>query len=76
MKEYLKNYKLIPDGSMGTYYSSIVNQPGAVSELANLTAPDIIKRIHKEYILAGAGMIRTNTFAANKTVLRMDEKVR
>lgn len=72
LKEYLKKHRLIPDGSMGTYYSSIVNQPGAVSEYENLSNPDIIKQIHKDYIAAGARMLRTNTFVANREVLRMD----
>lgn len=72
IKEYLKNNNLIPDGSMGTYYSSIVNQPGAISEYANLTAPAIIERIHRDYITAGAQILRTNTFAANRAVLKMN----
>jgi methionine synthase / methylenetetrahydrofolate reductase(NADPH) len=72
IQEYLKEYRLIPDGSMGTYYSGIVNQPGAVSEFANLKNPDIIEQIHKDYIAAGAKMIRTNTFAANRAVLHMN----
>lgn len=74
LKEYLKNNRLIPDGSMGTYYSAIVNQAGAMSEFANRKDPDMIKRIHKEYIAAGARMLRTNTFAANRAVLGMDAK--
>ncbi|MHB8130125.1 MAG: bifunctional homocysteine S-methyltransferase/methylenetetrahydrofolate reductase, partial [Mobilitalea sp.] len=72
INEYLKEHRLIPDGSMGTYYSSIVNKPGAVSEYANLSAPEIIERIHRDYIAAGARMLRTNTFAANLAVLKID----
>jgi methionine synthase I (cobalamin-dependent)/5,10-methylenetetrahydrofolate reductase len=72
IKEYLKEQRLIPDGSMGTYYSSIVNQPGAISEYANLTSPAIIEQIHKDYLTAGARMLRTNTFAANRAVLHMN----
>jgi homocysteine S-methyltransferase len=74
LREYLKNNRLIPDGSMGTYYSGLVNQAGAVSEYANLSDPDIIEKIHSDYIDAGAGLIRTNTFAANRTVLRISEE--
>lgn len=74
LREYLKNERLIPDGSMGTYYSALVNQTGAVSEYANQSDPDIIERIHTEYIAAGAMLIRTNTFAANMTLLRMKEE--
>ena len=35
------------------------------NECLNLTRPDIIKKIHKEYIAAGADIIETNTFSAN-----------
>ena len=74
LNDYLKNHILIPDGSMGTYYSEIINQPGAVSEFANQSNPDLIERIHREYIEAGAEVLRTNTFAANREVLRVDKK--
>ncbi len=72
LKEYLKNNSLIPDGSMGTYYCGLANQAGAISELANLSNPEIIQQIHQDYIKAGASMLRTNTFAANRTLLRME----
>ena len=35
------------------------------NECLNLTRPDIIKAIHKEYIAAGADIIESNTFSAN-----------
>ena len=35
------------------------------NECLNLTRPDIIKTIHKEYIAAGADIIESNTFSAN-----------
>ena len=75
-----KDKILILDGAMGTmiqkyglaeedYHSG----PLAVckkelkgnNECLNLTRPDIIKAIHKEYIAAGADIIETNTFSAN-----------
>jgi 5-methyltetrahydrofolate--homocysteine methyltransferase len=36
------------------------------NDLLNLTRPDIIKNIHAEYIMAGADIISTNTFGANR----------
>lgn len=72
IREYLRDHRLIMDGSMGTYYAGKVNQPGALSERANLTSPEVIEGIHREYIEAGARMIRTNTFAANRKVLNLD----
>lgn len=35
------------------------------SECLNLTRPDVVRKIHKEYIAAGADIIETNTFCAN-----------
>ncbi len=76
IQDYLQNQRLIADGSMGTYYSSLVNQPGAYSERANLKAPEMIEQIHRDYIKAGAALIRTNTFAANKHTLHIDAEER
>ena len=66
MKGYLKNRVLIADGAMGTYYAKLKQDDSVMSEWANISEPEIIKGIHKEYIEAGAGLIRTNTFAANR----------
>lgn len=74
LRDYLKKYRLIPDGSMGTYYCEVMNKPGAISEYANESDPDIIRQIHKEYLEAGASLLRTNTFAANRAVLQMGEE--
>lgn len=69
LREYLKEHKLITDGAMGTYYSRILNNDNAVSEFGNLSQEDMIVDIHKSYIRAGAALIRTNTFAANRQTL-------
>ena len=74
IKDYLKDNRLVMDGSMGTYYSNLVNQPGAFSERANLTSPDTIKQIHRDYLAAGARLLRTNTFAASRAVLQIEEE--
>lgn len=55
---------LLADGAMGTYY--VQKYPSAVEvEEANLIYPEQIIAIHKEYLEAGAQLIRTNTFAVN-----------
>ena len=71
---------LILDGAMGTMiqrhglteedyhcgpFSLCAKELKGNSECLNLTRPDIIKSIHKEYIAAGADIIETNTFSAN-----------
>ena len=71
IKDYLKNHKLLTDGAMGTYFALTENNDNVVSEPANLTAPEKIEKIHREYIRAGAKLIRTNTFAANEEVLQV-----
>lgn len=73
IRSYLKNNRLIIDGSMGTYYAKQENSEDAIAEYANLTAPEKIEKIHQQYIDAGARLIRTNTFAANTTALKIDE---
>ncbi|AGX42765.1 bifunctional homocysteine S-methyltransferase/methylenetetrahydrofolate reductase [Clostridium saccharobutylicum] len=66
IREYLKNNVLICDGAMGTYYSELTGNDITYCEFGNINNKDIIKRIHEEYINAGAKLIRTNTFSANR----------
>ncbi len=57
---------LVFDGAMGTViYERGVFINACFDEL-NLTRPDLIKSIHREYIDAGADVILTNTFGANR----------
>jgi homocysteine S-methyltransferase len=65
IKEYLKNNILISDGAMGTYYSELTGNDVSYCEFGNLNDKETIKKIHSEYIEAGAKLIRTNTFSAN-----------
>ena len=72
---------MILDGAMGTMIqryglteadyrsgelSGCAKELKGNSECLNLTRPDIIKAIHREYIEAGADIIESNTFSANK----------
>lgn len=72
LNEYLKNNILITDGAMGTYYSSMVNDSKKVCEEANINDKATIENIHKEYIEAGAKLIKTNTFSANRFIFGAD----
>lgn len=60
---------LITDGAMGTYYSEKYGTESGVPEDANLAAPQRIEEIHREYIEAGADIIRTNSFSSNVRTL-------
>lgn len=61
----IKQGFLLFDGAMGTYLSALTDDPTPPCELANLTQPQLISRIHREYLEAGCQAIKTNTFAAN-----------
>ena len=77
LKDFLQNNILLMDGAMGTYYQQVQENNGDVAELANLLEPDTVLKIHKEYLEAGADIIRTNTFAVNSVVLsRISKTVR
>jgi homocysteine S-methyltransferase len=77
IKDYLKNNILITDGAMGTYYAEITKDNTSLCEFANINNPEIIKKIHQDYIDAGAKLIRTNTFSANSISLDIPrEKVK
>ena len=60
----LRERILILDGAMGTVLQGRGLQGN--SELFNLTNPEAIAEIHSEYIKAGAEIITTNSFGANK----------
>jgi len=73
MREYLVNNILITDGAMGTYYAQITDKYNALPEFANISEPQIIAKIHREYIDAGAKLIKTNTFSANRFALNSSQ---
>ncbi|MCS6949650.1 MAG: bifunctional homocysteine S-methyltransferase/methylenetetrahydrofolate reductase [bacterium] len=58
---------LIADGAMGTMLQRLGVQPPY--ELANLLQPDAVRQVHRAYIEAGARLIETNTFGANRVKL-------
>ena len=68
----MQTLHLLFDGAMGTYYAQKYEQSNQRCELANLTHPERIRDIHREYLAAGATAIKTNTFAANCKSLACD----
>jgi homocysteine S-methyltransferase len=54
------------DGAVGTrFYDKGVYINRSYDEL-NLTQPDLVREVHKEYVKAGADIIETNTFGATR----------
>src|SRR5690349_9173994 len=57
------------DGAMGTMlYSRGVYINQCYDEL-NVRAPDLVREVHAEYVRAGAEVLETNTFGANRLKL-------
>ena len=79
LEQLLRNRIVILDGPMGTmiqtfkldesgYRGQFKDHPADLkgnNDLLNLTRPDIIKSIHRQYLEAGADIIETNTFNSN-----------
>ncbi len=53
------------DGAMGTMLQQGGLKAGACPELMNIESPEVVKKIHRAYIDAGATIIETNTFGAS-----------
>jgi homocysteine S-methyltransferase len=69
-KEFLKKNLVLFDGAMGTeLYNRGIFINTCYDEL-NLTRPKLIMEIHLAYITAGADVIETNTFGANRLKLQ------
>jgi methionine synthase I (cobalamin-dependent)/5,10-methylenetetrahydrofolate reductase len=62
----LRQGPILGDGGMGTQlYARGISFERSFEQL-NLTEPELVKTIHLEYAAAGAEMIETNTFGANR----------
>ncbi|HAR62437.1 MAG: homocysteine methyltransferase [Candidatus Margulisiibacteriota bacterium] len=68
--DVLKNNLLVIDGAMGTLLLQSGIPSGSCFESANVTHPDIIKKVHKAYLDAGADIIETNTFGGSPLKLK------
>lgn len=80
IKSLLNRRILVIDGAMGTQIQDLevpkeawIDGKGAsqegCNELLNDTAAELIERIHKRYAMAGADLIKTNTFGTMPWVL-------
>ncbi|MBN1503993.1 MAG: homocysteine S-methyltransferase family protein, partial [Candidatus Eisenbacteria bacterium] len=60
---------IVADGAMGTMLYARGAPRGHCYDELNLSAPGTVKAIHRDYADAGAELIETNTFGANRFVL-------
>ena len=61
---------LLADGAMGTLLRDRGVPTSACLDEQNLSNPELILTVHGEYLTAGAEIIETNTFGANRLRLR------
>ena len=57
------------DGAMGTQLIAHGIEVGKCNDYLNIDSPNIITRIHKDYLEAGSDAVLTNTFGANRYAL-------
>lgn len=67
-KRLLDRSILVCDGAMGSQIYEYLGSIRSVEEI-NLLQPELVLRIHLAYIEAGARLIETNTFGANRVKL-------
>ncbi|SNB47888.1 homocysteine S-methyltransferase family protein [Geobacter sp. DSM 9736] len=75
----LQERVLVLDGAMGTLLQERGLAPGQSPEELNLTMPDVVGGVHRDYVEAGADIIVTNSFGGNRIKLShygLEEKVR
>lgn len=70
--QFLKNELVYLDGGLGTLLQAKGLQPGEYPERWNVTHPEVIREIHKNYYDAGSNVVCTNTFGAN--ILKFSEE--
>ncbi|MBI2901030.1 MAG: bifunctional homocysteine S-methyltransferase/methylenetetrahydrofolate reductase [Planctomycetes bacterium] len=69
----LEERVVIGDGAMGTQIYAKGVPLGRCYDELNLSTPHLVRVIHKEYVEAGAELLETNTFTANRVRLRKYE---
>lgn len=65
LEEFNKKIVIV-DGGMGSLLQEAGLMPGELPETWNIKHPEIVKGIHRRYLDAGADIITTNTFGANR----------
>lgn len=72
-RDLMETRVLIGDGAMGTLLAERGVGFGHPYARANLTHPEMVAGIHEEYLRAGATVIETNSFSANRYKLAAHE---
>ncbi|HTI57659.1 methionine synthase [Mucilaginibacter sp.] len=69
MGTMIQRYQLTEEDFRGERFKNHPSDLKGNNDLLNITRPDVIKAIHKEYLDAGADIIETNTFSTQRISL-------
>src|SRR5215212_2694458 len=64
---------LLADGATGTNYFDMGLMSGDAPELWNFEKREQVRRLHRRFIEAGADIVLTNTFGANRYRLKLHD---
>src|SRR5262249_8155235 len=67
--EAVEDRVLVCDGAMGTMLYAKGVFINKSFDALNISQPELVGRVHEEYVWAGADIIETNTFGANRIKL-------
>jgi len=67
--DYIKEHMLVGDGAMSTWLYNNGIPIGICCEELVLSRPNLVAEVHRQYYEAGARLIETNTFGANREAL-------
>jgi 5-methyltetrahydrofolate--homocysteine methyltransferase len=76
LKKIINEKVLVLDGAMGTYLSRFNLKDEdfggyeGLNEYLSISKPEVIKQVYIDYLKAGADIIETNTFGANRIILK------
>lgn len=66
MGTMIQNAGLAEDDFRGERFADHPSELQGNNDLLNLTRPDLIEQLHRDYLEAGAELVETNTFNANR----------
>jgi 5-methyltetrahydrofolate--homocysteine methyltransferase len=69
LEELLARAPLITDGALGTQLQARGLETGECPDAWNLSHPDQVEEVARDYVAAGSDIILTNTFRANRLAL-------
>ena len=76
--DLIREHVLLCDGAMGTMLYNKGFYINSCFDELNLTNPDVVKGVHREYAQSGVDIVETNTFGANRHKLHkygLEDKV-